>query len=46
MMRKETRLKKTFNNAVENTIKRFSTLEANDNYVLLQEMGLLRISRV
>ena len=39
MMRKETRLKKTFNNAVENTIKRFSKLEANDRYALLEEMG-------
>ena len=38
-MRKETRLKKTFNNAVENTIKRFSKLEANDRYALLEEMG-------
>tara|TARA_B100001250_G_scaffold359838_1_gene336955 strand:+ start:83 stop:211 length:129 start_codon:yes stop_codon:yes gene_type:complete len=27
MMRKETRLKKTINNAVENTIKRFSKLK-------------------
>ena len=39
MMRKETRLIKTFNNAVENTIKRFSKLEANDRYALLEEMG-------
>ena len=39
MMRKETPLKKTFNNAVENTIKRFSKLEANDRYALLEEMG-------
>ena len=39
MIRKETRLKKTFNNAVENTIKRFSKLEANDRYALLEEMG-------
>ena len=39
MMRKETRLKKTFNNAVENTIKRFSKLEANDRYALVEEMG-------
>ena len=38
MMRKETRLKKTFNNAVENTIKRFSKLEANDRYALLEEI--------
>ena len=38
-MSKETRLKKTFNNAVENTIKRFSKLEANDRYALLEEMG-------
>ena len=38
-MRKETCLKKTFNNAVENTIKRFSKLEANDRYALLEEMG-------
>ena len=39
MMRKETRLKKTFNNAVERTIKRFSKLEANDRYALLEEKG-------
>ena len=39
MMRKETRLKKTFNNAVKNTIKRFSKFEANDRYALLEEMG-------
>ena len=38
-MRTETHLKKTFNNAVENTIKRFSKLEANDRYALLEEMG-------
>ena len=39
MMRKENHLKKTFNNAVENTIKRFSELEANDRYALLEDMG-------
>ena len=39
IMSKETRLKKTFNNAVENTIKRFSKLEANDRYALSEEMG-------
>ena len=38
-MRKEILLKKTFNNAVENTIKRFSKLEANDRYALLAGMG-------
>ncbi len=38
-MRKENHLKKTFNNAVENTIKRFSELEANDRYALLEDMG-------
>ena len=39
MMRKETRLKKTFNNAVENTIKRFSNFEENDRYELLEAIG-------
>ena len=38
-MRKGTHLKKTFNNAVENIIKRFSKLEANNRYALLEEMG-------
>ena len=39
MMRKETSLKKTFNNAVKNTIKSFSKLEANDRYALMEAMG-------
>ena len=40
-MRKETRLKEKFNNAVENTLKRFSKLETNDRYALLEEIGEL-----
>ena len=38
-MRKETHHKKTFNNSVEDTIKRFSKLEANDRHALLEGMG-------
>ncbi len=39
-MRKENRLKKTSNNVVENTMRRFLKLEANDSHALLEEMGL------
>ena len=39
MTRKEIRLKNTFDNAVENTIKCFTILEANDWYALLEEIG-------
>ena len=37
-MRKETHRIKAFNNTVRNTIKRFSKLEANNRYALLEEI--------
>tara|TARA_Y100001968_G_C19227376_1_gene652731 strand:- start:306 stop:497 length:192 start_codon:yes stop_codon:yes gene_type:complete len=40
MMRKETRLRKTLNNAIENNIKRFSKLKANGRDALLEEIGV------
>tara|TARA_B100001250_G_scaffold277042_1_gene239508 strand:+ start:737 stop:1018 length:282 start_codon:yes stop_codon:yes gene_type:complete len=38
VMRKKTRIKKTFTNAVETTIKRFSKIKENDRYALLEKI--------
>ena len=39
MERKKSRLHETVDHAVANTIKRFSKLEPDDRYALLEEMG-------
>tara|TARA_Y100001968_G_C19088456_1_gene586475 strand:+ start:492 stop:689 length:198 start_codon:yes stop_codon:yes gene_type:complete len=38
-MKKETRLKKSIISAVKSTINRFETLNPNDRYALLEELG-------
>ena len=39
MEKKKSRLHKTIDSAVATTIKRFSKLEPNDRFALLEEMG-------
>ena len=39
MMRKENRVKKTFNNSVETTIERFYKLNPTDRFAVLEQIG-------
>ena len=39
MMRKENRVKKTFNNSVETTIERFYKLKPTDRFDVLEQIG-------